>query len=528
MKTQNNISITITGLMIILMLSASCNDDFLDIKSKGVNLEVNYYKNESEATSALVAVYDIMNVNSSSFANMITFMNAGSDDNFGGGGPGEGSNTIAQFSSFGVNPINMNDAGASGLWGNHFQGIFRANKLLEKLPTIPMDANLKIRFAAECKAMRAYYNFNLVRMFGNIPLLTKTITPTDALTYPQSKPEEIYAQIEIDLKEAIIGLPDNVNILTEGGRWTKGAAQSMLGKVYLYHDDLITYYKMPNPSNFDYKKLSADQLYIVNGTNSGIVFTSPYGYKLLTDFNDLWVHANKFNSECILSDSHSKLGNATWGGVSWGTEGNVLNVMIGIRGYTRSANSTAPDYYAGWGYNTVTQDLYDVLKGDPRFDATIIDANALKSSGKIVGYTVGNQDTGYFIAKFAPKNSDKTGVAAAASELNFTQNTYIIRLADTYLMEAEALGGTGARAQALLDAVRARVGLSSVPVNLDAIALERRKELACEGHRFFDLVRTGKAETVLAGRGFVKNKNEILPIPYRDLENSVLKQNPGY
>jgi hypothetical protein len=513
MKTQNNIRITIAGLMIILLLSVSCSKDFLEVESKGTSLEGAFYKNESDATSALVAVYDIMNVNSSSFANIISFMNAGSDDNFGGGGPGEGSNTVAQFSSFGVNPINMNDAGASGLWSNHFQGIFRANTLLQKLPSISMDDNLKIRYAAECKAMRAYYNFNLVRMFGNIPLLTKTITPTDALTYPQSKPEEIYAQIEIDLKEAITGLPDNVNILTEGGRWTKGAAQAMLGKVYIYEK-----------KNAD----AAAQLAIVNGTNSGIVFSSPYGYKLLTDFQDLWVHTNKFNSECILSDSHSKSGNATWDGVSWGTEGTVLNVMVGIRGYTRSTNSTAPDYYAGWGYNTVSQDLYDVLKGDPRFDATIIDAKALKASGKIVGYTVGTQDTGYFIAKFAPKNSDKTGVAAAASELNFAQNTYIIRLADTYLLEAEALGGTGARAQALLDAVRARVGLSSVPVTIGAIALERRKELACEGHRFFDLVRTGKAETVLAGRGFVKNKNEILPIPYRDLENSVLKQNPGY
>lgn len=497
-----------------MIMLASCSKDFLEVESKGTSLESAYYKNEAEATSALIAVYDIMNINSSSFANMIAFMNAGSDDNFGGGGPGEGSNTIAQFSSFGVNPINMNDSGASGLWSNQFQGIFRANTLLQKLPGIPMDANLKVRYAAECKAMRAYYNFNLVRMFGNVPLLTTTITPVEAQTYPQSPPEAVYAQIEKDLIDAIAGLPPSINIATEGGRWTKGAAQAMLGKVYLYEK-----------KNAE----SATQLAIVNGPNTGIVFSSPYGYKLLTNFSDLWVHTNKFNSECILSDSHSKAGNATWGGVSWGTEGNVLNVMIGVRGYTRAANSTAPDYYSGgWGYNTVTQELYDVLKDDPRFDATIIDVKALIASGQVIGYTVGNQDTGYFMAKFAPKNSDKTPVAAAAPELNFAQNTYIIRLADTYLMEAEALGGSGARAQALLDAVRARVGLASVPVSLDAIALERRKELACEGHRFFDLVRTGKAKEVLGSRGFISNKNEILPIPYRDLENSVLKQNPGY
>ena len=115
-----------------------------------------------------------------------------------------------------------------------------------------------------------------------------------------------------------------------------------------------------------------------------------------------------------------------------------------------------------------------------------------------------------------------------AVELNFQQNDYIIRLADTYLLEAEALGGTGARAQALLDAVRARVGLPSVPVSMDAIKKERRLELAGEGHRFFDLVRWGDAATKLAGRGFVAGKNEIFPIPASELQGTKLVQNPNY
>jgi hypothetical protein len=104
----------------------------------------------------------------------------------------------------------------------------------------------------------------------------------------------------------------------------------------------------------------------------------------------------------------------------------------------------------------------------------------------------------------------------------------MIRLADTYLLEAEALGGTGTRAQALLDAVRARVGLSSVTVSLDAIYAERRLELAGEGHRWYDLVRTGRAASALAEKGFVAGKNEILPIPLAELENTLLVQNPNY
>ena len=113
-------------------------------------------------------------------------------------------------------------------------------------------------------------------------------------------------------------------------------------------------------------------------------------------------------------------------------------------------------------------------------------------------------------------------------ELNYKQNTPIIRLADTYLMEAEALGATGVRAQALLDAVRSRVGLPSVPVSLAAIKDERRRELAGEGHRFFDLVRWGDAAAKLGSRGFVAGKNEIFPIPIRELNSTKLKQNPNY
>jgi hypothetical protein len=129
--------------------------------------------------------------------------------------------------------------------------------------------------------------------------------------------------------------------------------------------------------------------------------------------------------------------------------------------------------------------------------------------------------------KFIPRRTDiRTG--GGAVELNFQQNDYIIRLADTYLLEAEALNGTGTRAQALLDAVRARVGLPSVPVSMDAIKTERRLELAGEGHRFFDLVRWGDAPAKLGSRGFVTGKNEVFPIPQRELQGTKLVQNPNY
>src|SRR4051812_39758611 len=200
--------------------------------------------------------------------------------------------------------------------------------------------------------------------------------------------------------------------------------------------------------------------------------------------------------------------------------------MVGPRSYQK-VGPNAPDIYtSGWSFNVWTQDFYDLIKNDPRFSATVLDMKAL-AEAKEAKYLEGHMNTGYFLMKFIPRKSDiRTG--GGVVELNFQQNDYIIRLADTYLLEAEALGGTGSRAQALLDAVRARVGLTSVPVSMDAIKTERRLELAGEGHRFFDLVRWGDAPAKLGNRGFVAGKSEIFPIPNSELLGTQLVQNPGY
>jgi len=394
-------------------------------------------------------------------------------------------------------------------WSDYYQGIFRANTLLSKLTNVPMDATLKARFGAETKALRAYYYFNLVIMFKNIPLLLEPLTATNMYDVTQAAPTAVYTQIEKDLTEAIADLPVTVPLATEAGRLTKGTAQALLGKVYLYDGK---------------NALAAAQFAEVNGTPGG---TSQYGYRLLSNFSDLWVTTNKFNTESIFEVCHSSIGSSGWG--NWGSgsdEGNSLNVMVGPRSYSRPAGSTAPDLPSGWSFNTFTQGFYDVIKTDPRFGATVFDLRALKAAGK-ADYIAGYQDLGYFLNKFLPRASD-VSTGAGDQVLNYKQDTYAIRLADTYLMEAEALGATGARAQALLDAVRKRVGLPSVTISLAAIKAERRLELAGEGYRFFDLVRWGDAAAKLASKGFVAGKNEVFPIPYRELQGTKLVQNPQY
>ena len=501
---KRNIKILAITVLSASMLLTSCSEDFLEVEPSGLNVEDNYYRNETEAFAGLVGVYDMVRKNSGGFENMITMFNAGSDDQFAGGGSSSDGAGIQSFSNY---TINSNTIPRS-FWDDYYRGIYRANLLLTKLPNVPMDETTKARFASEAKTLRAYYYFNLVRMFKNVPLILEPLSPSQYYSTTQADPADVYAQIEADLTGSIADLPMTVNASTDGGRLTQGSARAILGKVYLYQGK---------------NAQAAAEFAQVNGTPGGV---SQYGYSLLTNYNDLWNFSNKFNSESVLEVAHSAQGSywGIWGGNA--DEGNTVNVMVGPRSYVRLNSAFAPDLPSGWSFNVFTEEFYTFMQGDPRFGATVLDLKALKQAGH-ADYIGGYQDTGYFLNKFLPRQSDVYSGPGDAV-LNYRQNTYAIRLADTYLMEAEALGGTGSRAQALLDAVRARVGLASVPVSLNAIKEERRRELAGEGHRWFDLVRWGDAPAKLASRGFVAGKNEVLPIPAFELESTQIVQNPGY
>jgi hypothetical protein len=493
----------------VLVTILSCSEDYLEVKPKGTFLTENYYSNQDEAFGGLVAAYDYMRKNSAGFDNMVTMMNAGSDDFYAGGGSPTDGQGMQNFSNYKLNAIEM----PISFWRDQYRGVYRANLMIQKLPEIPMDDVLKARYMAESKALRGYYHFQLVRWFKNVPMFTEPVSPSETYNVVQATPEETYAQIEKDLLEAIPGLPATLPS-QEFGRLTKGAAQAILGKVYLEQGK--------NPQ-------AAAQFAEVNGTPGQ---TNQYGNKLLENFDDLWDIDNKFNSESILEISHSEKSLSSWGNndeehYSDSNEGNMICQMVGPRTFVDLVDTDdIPAYNSGWSFNPILPGLYDLMKNDPRFEATILDLKTLEAEKK-VSYFKGYLDTGYFLKKYAALVSEqRTG--GGAVELNFRQNSYVIRLADTYLLEAEALGGSGARAQALLDAVRERVGLPSVPVSMNAILNERRIELAGEGHRWFDLRRNGLLATNLADRGFIAGTHEIFPIPFKELENTKLVQNPNY
>ena len=484
------------------IILASCRKSFLDVTPQGQFLESNYYQTPDEAYTGLVAAYDPLGMEvggtDNTYICILGGLNSASDECYAGGGSSTDMNFWQVWNNYTLTPAVGPQA---GYWDRNFTGLYRANLLLQKISGgVPgMSADVQKRYIAEAKWLRAYYNFWLVRLFKNIPLLTTPLETSEIYKVKQTSSDSVYAQIEKDLKEAIPDLPETV-AESENGRITKGAGNALLGKVIIYENNES---RMLEAANY---------LELVNNSDN---------YSLLPNYADNFNPDKKFNSESIFEIVHTNAQNAGWG--SWPNfEGNVYCEMTGPRSYS------GPIYNSGWSFNPIIKSFAAQLYGDPRYEATVADIDSITEATG-TSYVAGYANTGLFINKYPPLKRYTPALGDVA--LNYPNDYVEIRLADTYLLEAEALvrgGGDLSRAQFYLDQVRQRVGLPSVPATLENIYNERKLELATEGHRWFDLVRTGKAPSVLAFKGFKTGVNEILPIPLAEMNNTQLKQNNGY
>lgn len=388
-------------------------------------------------------------------------------------------------------------------WKACYEGINRANYLHENKTKLEFTG--KDALYGEVYFLRAYYYFELVKMFGDVPLFTeRRLGITDSKTIPRSAKAEVYKQIEIDLNNAISVLPIT-NI--QKGRITKYAAQALLGKVLMYQN------------KFDAAATMLEN--VVNGP-----------FSLVTNFGDIFLQAGENGTESVFEIQYS---NASpfydWSNPGRG-QGNLAVQVCGIRNLTGNS-----PYGQGWSTNLPTTNLANAFaSGDKRKDVTVLNIEAYKNANPALGITylvAPYKNTGLYNQKYLPRKGETSGQV----ELNYLNNFRTIRYADVLLMAAEANNRAttpnDGKAQTYLNRVRQRAFgdmLHNITVGGSALKQviwdERRLELAMEGDRFFDLVRTGQAASKITG--FVAGKNELFPIPQQEIDISGISQNSGY
>jgi starch-binding outer membrane protein, SusD/RagB family len=484
----------LAGLFTITAFFISCSDDFVQVSPEYSIDSENYFNSESDYYNGLVASYDLLQP---TYANVILGEIASDNTLCGGESP---TDVIGwqQVDDMIHTPTNSN---LHDIWNWMFAGVQRCNYFMEFKDKTDFDN--KEQMIGEVRFLRAYYYFELVKWFGPVPLkVDERFALGDETSIPRSPVADVYAQIEADLIAAAEVLSP---IAPEIGRATKGSAQALLGKVYLYQDKFA-------------EAASALEEVIASGN-----------YSLATNYNDMWEMEGENGPESVFEVQYTDVEGAGFGCLQC-VEGNVAVGFSGVRGYD------GPLFTSGFSFNVPVQKAVDAFEaGDLRMGVTILDIQAWADTMG-ASYTTGNEHTGYFNRKYLPRKRSED----AQPDLNLTNpNNYrAIRFADVLLMAAEALNRGGiddSKAQDYLNMVRARAfGNNDHNVTLtgaaltDAIWHERHVELMGEGHRFFDLVRTGKAANEI--EGFTTGKNEVFPIPIDEITFSGgnWTQNPMY
>jgi len=532
-------------ILLLIVGLFSCGEDFLDRTPTDSKVAEDFYKTPSDAFEGLVSVYDALQIDYDGFANYILISEIVSDNCFAGGGTGDAVNFMDVFGK-------KYDQFAP-IWKKYYQGIYRANLILSKLDGVDWgtDEALKTQYEAEARFLRAYFYLDIARMFGNIPLITTTLTP-DQYYAPQAAAEDVYKQIAEDLKFAVENLqstPYSSIPKATYGRVTRWAAIGLLARTYLFYTD---YYKKPDLAGV-YTRAQVRDLV------DNLVQTS--GYALVENVNNLWLSAapttfvGEDNKETVwtIKYTYKAFGDGNkYDGARW-------QVMIGLR------NQISVPYGQGWGVGTVSPQLWNAYSdGDRRRKASIIATTPTVDGGEGITITATDQRqyTGYYWKKFAPyaptSKNNETVDLGGDFQLDNYQDYPSIRFADVLLMGAELHldGGDLSKAQSYFDQVRKRAfgvldgtitdadydangyGITLSAASKSVIMDERRLELALEGHRYYDLIRQGMsvAEQAInySNGGLVAKFNTttqgFLEIPETqiNLSHNTLIQNPGW
>ena len=476
----------ITLLACLAILLTSCKKDFIEIDPQSTVTTDILYKTDKDFQDAVNGCYNVLQTQ---YSNYWVFGDLPSDD------IEEDIPNHVDHVAFEQFTVNDRQPILASTWKNYYSVISRANTILTAIDKA--DAAVvknKDRHTGEAKFLRALAYFDLVRIFGDVPMLTTNLTVEEAYKTGREKADKVYDEVIIkDLLDAADKLPAKYTG-TDVGRATKGAAKAMLGKVYLTRKDFAN-------------------------AEAKLKEVTTMGYALLPNFKDLWNYTvNEHHSEYIFDIEYEEgIGEGSVFTHTFIPAWTTLTDFYGIKGGTPpSDGAPTPAFFAAF---------------DPK--------DVRRNISVLYGITI----NGVFMpipttTIQASKSYSTKYITPVASNNDSRANWKVIRYADVLLMYAEALNENGKTAEALTyeNMVRTRAGLQGY-ANLtqsdirEKIYLERRLELSLEGQRWFDLVRTGRAFATLQSLG-MKPYMTIFPVPLAQIQiinnPAIFKQNDGY
>jgi starch-binding outer membrane protein, SusD/RagB family len=575
MKNIRHITATL-----LLLAMAGCDDSFLDMTNRfGLNTDT-FYKTKAHFDAALGGVYNSLYLSGGNvFAEEHITASLLDDVMLGGGGPDDqGAKNVDNF-------VDPNDDTYRDLWIETYNGMFRANNIIERIVDVDLSADFKSdaelqayknQILGEMYFMRGFLLFRGAKFFGGMPLITETATPRNL---PRATFTETFGQIAADLKKAIELLPpiDPASIpATQFGHTNHWVAQAYLARVYLFYTGYMTNMEGQTTTEFTLPDGGTiTKQYVVDQLTDCVTNS---GYALLSDFRNLWPYSyvnqsagavkypwadneglswagqDGFNStigtgntEVMFSLRYSF---ADWGWPKGQRTTNRTALFMALRG-----NSGLTPFGEGWGWGTVHTGFFNQW-----------DNNDLRKLGSVIRVGVedegtagyqgdrGDNETGLFNKKYMHLEYDNGsgmkglfnhiyGWTNTDMQLRHAQDFYYMRFADVLLMLSELTQDAQ-----YMNQVRVRAGLEPVSYSLDALKQERLHELAFEGLRWFDLVRWGDVND--PSKNFFDNeidvRNSGSPATYKvnypvatkglvsipeseiRLSNGVYQQNPGW
>lgn len=470
--------------IIALTIIMSCSKDFIELAPIDTTSVDALYKTDKDYQDALIGVYGAFQ---DQYQDMYLFGDMRGDDAWDELVKG----TAAAMDNF---TLNNDDPLLRNTWRNYYVIISRANTLLSQIEEANVSiVNNKEHYVGEAKFLRALAYFDLVRIFGDVPMVTTNISIEESYETGREKVDKIYEEVIIkDLLEAESKLPGDYEGANEG-RATKGAAKALLGKVYL--------------TRKDFTKAEAK-----------LQEVTTMGYALLPNYNDLFDYTkDEHHSEYIFDIEYEQgIGEGNCFTNDFTPKNPELAEFYGVTGGQNGNNNPPETLFA----------IFD--PEDLRKEVTAAKGHT-NADGEFIPLIPTSNDVQTFTKKYMVRL-----LASCDSPANWK----VIRYADVLLMYAEALNENGKTDEALiyLNQVRNRAGLEGYSdltqdEAREKIYLERRLELSFEGHRWFDLVRTGRALSVMEPYGMEPHMT-IFPIPLNQIQlindPAIFPQNPGY